>query len=180
MKKDKLFTILIALVFVGMGIGARLLPHLPNFTPVMAVGLFGGAYFSKKLSFFLPFAIMLASDFFIGFYDIRLMVFVYGAVACFVLIGFNLKKNRKWGNIMANSLLASFIFFVVTNFAVWIFSDWYPKNIFGLFQCFYLALPFFKNSLLGDIFYSSMFFGVFKSAEFLFEKLQHKIAVDTR
>lgn len=167
MKKENIFEIIAGTIFIIIGVGVRLLPHLPNFTPVAAIGLFGGAYFSKKTSFFLPLAIMVISDIFIGFYDIKLMVAVYAGLALSVLFGIYLKKNKNWGSIFTYSVFASTTFFVLTNFAVWAFSPWYAKDIFGLANCYFMALPFFRNSLMGDLFYTFAFFGAYQSIEFI-------------
>ncbi len=126
----------------------RLVPHLPNFTPVTAIALFGGLYISNKiLAYALPLIIMFISDIFLGFSSITL--FVYSGFMLVTLIG----TLRKKSNILT-IFMGSLSFFIVTNFGVWLLG--YPKTWTGLVECYTLALPFFRNSLLGDFFYSGV------------------------
>lgn len=126
----------------------RLVPHLPNFTPVTAIALFGGLYISNRiLAYALPLVIMCISDIFLGFSSITL--FVYVGFMLVTLIG-TLRKKPS----ILTIFLGSLSFFVVTNFGVWLLG--YPKTWTGLVECYTLALPFFRNSLLGDFFYSGI------------------------
>jgi len=161
-KNGKILEFFIAMLFIVAGVVLRIIPHAPNFSPITAIALFGAVYLPKKLAFVLPIAALIISDTFIGFYDFKLMAVVYGSFLLCVVLGFWLKKNKKWYNVLASSFLAAFIFFSLTNFAVWAFASWYPKTISGLISCFVMALPFFKNTLLGDIFYAGVFFGSFE------------------
>lgn len=164
-KKVKTLELLVAVLFVFVGIALRLLPHLPNFAPITAIALFGGVYLSRKVALVLPLAAMLVSDMFIGFYEPQLMLFVYGSFILSVFLGFWLKGNKKWQNVLASSAFCALMFFIITNFAVWLFTPWYAKSAFGLAQCYVMALPFLRNSLLGDVFYTGLFFGLFELAE---------------
>lgn len=166
----------LALFFILIGIALRLIPHAPNFAPVAAMALFAGVYFSKKTALFLPLAAMFASDIFIGFYEPKIMAAVYGSFILTVILGFWLKKNKKPHAILAGSILSSVLFFLITNFAVWAFSPWYAKTIFGLMQSYYMALPFFRNTLLGDLFYAAVFFGAYELA-IVYIKKRFKIKV---
>jgi len=152
----------IAIIFVLVGVSLRLLPHAPNFAPIAAIALFGGVYLSRKTALILPIAIMMISDIFIGSYGIKLMVFVYVSFLICVLLGFWLKKHKKWQTVLGSSILSGIIFFILTNFAVWIFTPWYAKTISGIVQCYVMALPFFRNTLLGNIFYAGAFFGSYE------------------
>jgi hypothetical protein len=147
------------LLFVIIGVLARILPHPANFTPIVAIALFGGAYLTKKQAFIIPVFAMLASDFFIGFDSLPMRISVYGSILVGVLAGFWIKKNRSVGRVIGASLISSIIFFVVTNFSVWAFGTMYAKSPIGLVECYLLAIPFFRNTLLGDLFYSGVFFG---------------------
>ena len=160
----------IAIAFVLMGAGLRLIPHPPNFAPIGALALFGGVYLSRKTALILPLAAMVISDIFIGYYEISLMVFVYGSFLLCVALGFWLKRHKKWQTILGSSFLASLTFFLSTNFAVWAFTPWYAKTFSGIIQCYLMALPFFRNTLLGDLFYVTMFFGIYEMAMFLVRK----------
>lgn len=161
-KTGKILELAIAIFLIFTGIAFRFLPHSPNFTPIAAIALFGGVYFSRKIATCLPISAMLISDLFIGFYSWRLMVSVYLSFLICVFLGFKLKTNKKWYTILGYSLLGSCIFYLLTNFAVWAFTGWYPKNFEGLIQCYFMALPFFKNTLMGSLFYTGLLFGVYE------------------
>ena len=161
-KQKKLLGFLIGLTLIIMGLTFRILPHPPNFSPIAAIALFGGFYFSKKISIILPLSILFLSDIFIGFYEPILMAFIYGSFLVCVILGFQLKKHKKWHAILQSSLLCSLIFFFLTNFAVWAFTPWYAKSFSGLIQCYLLAIPFFKNTLLGTLFFTGVIFGTYK------------------
>ena len=161
-KQGKILEFLIGILFVLIGVSFRLFPHPPNFAPVAAIALFGGVYFSKKIALTLPISIMLISDIFIGYYEISLMAVVYGSFLLCVLLGFWLKKNKKWYTIGGSAILGAVLFFLITNFAVWALTPWYAKTLPGLIQCYFMALPFFKNTLLGNLFYVSVFFGIYE------------------
>ena len=139
--------LIIAIIMLA-AVLTRLVPHLPNFTPVTAIALFGGLYISNKiLAYALPLIIMFISDIFLGFSSITL--FVYSGFMLVTLIG----TLRKKTNILT-IFMGSLSFFIVTNFGVWLLG--YPKTWTGLVECYTLALPFFRNSLLGDFFYSGI------------------------
>lgn len=142
-----------------IGFVARVLPHAPNFVPIGAMALFGGAYMSKKQALTLPIAVMVLSDFVIGFDNLPMRLTVYGSFLLVVLVGFWLKKNPNLKNVILSSLATSVLFFLTTNFAVWTFGNLYLKTPSGLSECFLLAIPFFRNTLLGDFFYTGVFFG---------------------
>jgi len=167
----KNFKFIIALLFVLIGVGLRLVPHAPNFTPIAAIALFAGVYFSKKIALTLPILAMLISDLFIGFYDIKLMAAVYGSFILCAILGFWLKKHKKWNTVTGAAFLSSGLFFIVTNFAVWLFSSWYTRSFSGLIQCYIMALPFLKNTLLGDLFYTAVFFGAYELSIALVDKI---------
>ena len=168
MNKPKLLTI------GGMILAAaiiRLLPHPPNFTPIFAMALFGGAYLNKKkLAFLLPLAAMLIGDLFIGFHS--LMLVVYGSIAIITSLGFLLKSRVRPSTVIGVSLLGSLIFYLITNFAVWAMSGTYPPTPAGLVSSYVAALPFFKNSLISGLFYSALMFGSFEFAKRKFPVLE--------
>ncbi|MEK7080530.1 MAG: DUF6580 family putative transport protein [Patescibacteria group bacterium] len=169
-KKEKILKFAVALFFILIGVSLRLIPHAPNFAPIAAIALFGGVYFSKKIALVLPVLAMLISDIFIGFYDFKMMVAVYGSFILCAAMGFWLKNHKKWHTVAGAAILSSVLFFIITNFAVWAFSPWYAKTFFGLIQSYIMALPFFRNSLLGDIFYTGVFFGAYELAEIWIRK----------
>ena len=162
------FWLMLSMV-VGIAI-MRVIPHPPNFTPVAAMALFGGACFDrKKWAFIIPLLAMLLSDtalqllFGWGFHN--LMPVVYLSFIAIVGLGLWVRKNRKVSVIISASIASSVLFFITTNFAVWGFSSLYPKTIQGLIACYTMALPFFGNTLGGDLFYTAVLFGVFALAE---------------
>ena len=138
----------------------RLVPHYPNFTPIAAIALFGGAHFQKRyLAFLIPLTALLLSDLFLGFH--AFMLPVYASFMLVVLIGRLLQNRRRAGYIVLASVSGSVLFFLITNFAVWATTPYYPQNLGGLLTSYTAALPFFHTSLLGDLFYSTLFFGSF-------------------
>lgn len=145
--------------FILIGTVARIIPHVPNFAPIGAMALFGGAYMNKKQAFVLPILAMILSDFFIGFDSLSMRLTVYGSFLLMVSIGLWLKNHLNAKNVIFSSLGASILFFVTTNFAVWVFGSMYPHTLGGLTESYFFALPFFRNTLAGDLFYSGAFFG---------------------
>lgn len=165
-KKYKNF-VLVGLL-VGLVVATRLVDHIPNFTPVAAVAIFAGLYLSRrKWAVIVPLAAMFIADLFLGFYEPILMVAVYGSFALVGLAGIWLRKHKNFGNIILVSLGASLIFYLVTNFAVWAFTPWYPKTIFGLLSSYTLALPFWRNMLMGDLFYIGALVGGYEAVVYL-------------
>lgn len=153
------FIIPVLMVFAAAFV--RLIPHPPNFAPIAAMALFGGAYFNKKsVAFAIPLAAMFLTDAIIGFHSG--MWFVYLSFAFIVLIGMFLLKKVTVKNVVLASLSASLSFFIITNFGVWAFGTMYPKNLIGLFECYVAAIPFIHNTLLGDLVYSGLMFGLFE------------------
>ncbi|MEO7277762.1 MAG: DUF6580 family putative transport protein [Sphingomicrobium sp.] len=142
----------------------RLVPHPPNFTPIGAIALFSGAMFGRRLlAFAAPLAAMLLSDAIIGFHSA--MPVVYAAIALITLIGWALEGRRSIVGVGLASLSASMLFFLVTNLGVWATSGMYPISASGLAACFAAAMPFFQNSVAGDLFYSALLFGGFALIE---------------
>ena len=148
----------------------RLIPHPPNFTAVGAIALFGGAYFSeKKFAFIVPMLAMLLSDLIIGFHNG--MLSVYLSFVIIVGIGIMLSRKIKVKNIISASLFSSVLFFVLTNFQMWIQSPLYAKNISGLITCYVAAIPFFHHTVLGDLFFVGTLFGLFAVLQTKFRQL---------
>ena len=139
----------IVLLIIIFGVICRLIPHPPNFSPVTAIALFGGLNFSdKRIAFSIPLIILFLSDLILGISIINL--FVYTGFSIIVFLGTKI-KSIKFGNI----ILSSFIFFLISNFGVWIIG--YPKNLEGLIMCYTMAIPFFGYSIAGDLFFGYLF-----------------------
>jgi len=158
--------IAIAALIVVLAAVSRLVKHPFNFTPIVAMAIFGGYYLKNKWAALLPLAAMVISDYFIGFYDWQVMASVYLSILLAFFIG-KYASNKKWFFVPLSSLASSITFFLVTNFAVWAFFDWYPHTWAGLITNFTLALPFFRNTLLGDVFYTGVLFGAYELALYL-------------
>jgi hypothetical protein len=161
--------VLIAMVLAAAA--SRLIPHPPNLTSVTAVALFGGAYFSdKRLAFLVPLAALFLSDLILGFYSH--MEVVYLSFALIVCVGLWLQKRRSAFHIAGAALASSVLFFLITNFGVWAFGSLYPKTIAGLLACYVAAIPFFQNTLQGDLFFTAVLFGGFALLERSFPPLR--------
>ena len=140
----------------------RLLPHWPNVSPVAAMALFGGAYFvDKRLALVVPFAALLLSDLIIGLHSS--MLFVYAGFALTVFIGMQLQKRINVSNVLFAVVASSVAFFLITNFGAWMVhgaaNAMYPATFEGLMQAYVAGIPFFQNSLLGNLAYSAIIFG---------------------
>ena len=157
--------------FIFIGAFARLIPHPANFAPISAMALFGGVYLNKKQALTLPILAMILSDFFIGFDSIPMRLSVYGSFLMAVFIGFWVKNHKNPKYIFFASLLSSVLFFIITNFSVWAFTGMYPKNMAGLFETYVYAIPFFRNTILGDLSYSGVFFGGYGLVKKLINRL---------
>jgi hypothetical protein len=149
----------------------RLAPHPPNVTPIAAMALFGGAYFrDRKTAFLLPLAAMLLSDLVLGFgvygmASMKSQPVVYLCMLLTVAIGRSIQTRRAVPTIALATLASSLMFYVVTNFAVWAFDSLYPKTGEGLIACYTAAILFFRNSLIGDLFFAAVLFGGFAVLE---------------
>lgn len=161
MQKNK-STLILAVLLITLGIISRLLPHPANFAPIAAIAIFGGLYLPKRWAIILPMLAMFVSDIFIGFYTWQIMVAVYGSFAIVGLIGLLVRKNKKAATVIGGTILGSVLFFLITNFAVWAFGNMYTHSFAGLTQCYTMAIPFFKNTLLGDLFYTGALVGSFE------------------
>jgi len=135
----------------------RFVPHPPNMTPVIAVSILAVTWFKRPVfQFGFPLLIMLLTDMVIGFHS--LMPVVYLAIMCAGLTGFILKKRSSFSTILGSGLVSSIIFFVMTNFGVWVLSSMYPKTVLGLMSCYVAAIPFFHNTVIATV---GVLFGVF-------------------
>lgn len=163
----KIMTPRIIFVFLVVLVAAfsRLLPHLPNMTPVAAIALFGGSFINRKfLAFLLPVAALFISDLFLGFYPEMYAVYISFIIT--VSIGKILNKKISAISIISASFASSVIFFIITNFAVWMSARFaYPASLAGLGLCYEAALPFFRNEVFGTVVYNTLFFGTFLLAK---------------
>jgi len=147
-----------------------------NFTPVGAITLFGGIYLPKRFALFVPIGAMYVSDMFIGFYDAKIMLAVYGSFILTGIMGFSIRKRKNVATIIGGTLAGSLLFFLITNAAVWAFGDMYAHTLAGLEESYIAALPFFRNSALGDIFYTGMLVGSFEGMRYILVTLKRRRA----
>jgi hypothetical protein len=163
--------ILTLLALILAAAATRLLPHPPNFTSVSAVALFGGAYFAdKRLAFLVPLSALFVSDLVLGLY--AQMQVVYLAFALIVCIGIWLQKHRYVYAITGAALTSSVLFFLVTNFVGFHIHSMYPQTFAGMMASYVAAIPFFANTITGDLFYTALLFGGFALLERRFDGLR--------
>lgn len=152
-------------VLLGLVLAAaifRLLPHPANVAPIAAMALFCGCYLQdKRLAFVVPLLALLLSDLVLGFY--AGIVYVYLGFALVVLLGFWLRGRDRWVNILGASVTASLIFFLVSNFSAWMVLP-YPATFAGLGEAYLAGIPFLRNSMLGDLFFTVCLFGLWRAA----------------
>ncbi len=162
------------LSLISLAVLSRLFPHPPNFTPLVAVGMFGMAYFgSKTWSFLIPLLALYISNlildntlyakYYQGFtwFDNQ-SIWIYGALICTSILSyFSFKGNLSNQRIATTSILSSVLFFVISNLGVWASSGMYPPTFEGFVYCYLMAIPFLGYSLLGDLFYNIFLFGTY-------------------
>jgi len=153
-----------AYILILVGVIFRLLPHPANFTPIGAIALFSGAKLSRSRALFIAITAMLISDIFLGFHTT--MPYVYGSFILIIFLGSWLKNHFNILNTALTAISGSLIFFVITNFGVWLHFNLYPHTISGIIACYVAAIPFYRNTLAGDLIYSTVFFGVFELVRF--------------
>ncbi|MBD3380542.1 MAG: hypothetical protein GF408_08815 [Candidatus Omnitrophica bacterium] len=150
---------MIAYLLILLGILLRLVPHAANMAPVAAIALFAGAYLDRRIAPWVPLAIMVASDLVIGLHDV--VFYTWGA---FLLTGFmgvfTLREKRTPARVMGVTAGASILFFLITNFGVWL--AWYPRTFAGLADCYVKALPFIRNTLASNLIAAAVLFGVYE------------------
>jgi uncharacterized protein DUF6580 len=146
---------------IALAVLCRLIPHPPNVTPVLAVALFGGATLSRRTALAVPLLAMFLSDLALGYPFGWMNLVVYACFLTGVWLGRFLGARSTWRRRVAAALSGSVIFFLATNFAVWLGSEGsYDHTLDGFMRCYVLALPFFRNSLLGDLAWSIGLFGL--------------------
>ena len=146
-------------LLVIAAVASRFIPHLPNFTPIAAIALFGGVYFTdKRLAIIIPLLAMFISDLVIGLHDT--LIYVYASFAIIALLGVVMKSKLQtpW-TLPVLSVFSSLLFYTITNFGVWASGILYPQTADGLGMAYLAGLPFLKYSLAGDAFYILMLFG---------------------
>ena len=152
-KKKDFFPIILILILAM----SRLIPHPPNFTPVISVAIMSGYLFRNiYLSFVVLITSMILADAFIGFYENMLFVYLSLLLIAYIFYKISGKINLK--NLFIYGFFGSVIFYLISNFGVWYFGNLYEKNFNGLIECYFLAIPFFKNTILSTIFFTYITF----------------------
>ncbi|NIG55711.1 DUF6580 family putative transport protein [Chitinophaga sp. Cy-1792] len=169
------FTVTVSILLAAV---SRLLPHPPNFAPMLAIGIFGGALFAKKIwAFIIPIASIWISDLlinnivyaayfdhFVWFYDgFYWQYAVYAIVPLLSALLFG--KTIKVSRIALMGIGAGILFFLVSNFGVWAGTNMYPHTSNGLLTCYIMGLPFLKGTILSNLFYSGILFGAYYVVE---------------
>ena len=162
--KKEIFPISLILILAF----ARLIPHPPNFTPIIAVALISGYFFKNiNLSLLILLVAMLISDLFIGFYEN--MIFVYASLLLITFVFHKISKKINYKNLFIYCFAGSFIFFIFSNFGVWalgspgVLDVAYERNISGLVECYILAIPFFGNTFLSTLIFAYPGMFIYKS-----------------
>lgn len=152
-----------AYFFILFGALLRVAPHAANFAPIGAIALFSGAYLPKKHAALATLGAMVVSDVMIGFDSLQSRLIIYAALMVSVGIGFWMREDKAFTRIVAGSMLGSVVFFLVTNL-VFVFPEpLYAMTWAGQMQSYINGLPFFRNTVLGDLFYTSLFFGAYEA-----------------
>ena len=167
----RFITLLLIILIVSL---TRLLPHAYNFTPLGAIALFGGAYFSRKFwAVLIPLVAVFVSDLLVNnilyasFNEGFVWVYsgFYWQYACYIIIammGMGMFNKVNVKNVALGALGSSILFFVVTNFAAWLGNPMYPQSFSGLMMSYTAGIPFFGGTLIGTLFYSGVLFGGFE------------------
>jgi len=157
---------MIAYILIAFGFMLRLIPHVPNMVPVAAIAIFAGAYLNKKIVPWVPLAIMVISDLIIGLHGV--IFYTWGAFILIGYMGMFLRTRRTPARIFSMGVLSALVFFVITNFGVAL--AWYPHTAAGFVSCYVNALPFLRNTLVSNVLFSFVFFGVYEMAVKMAEK----------
>ena len=166
---NKLETAIPYAAIILLAVTARIIPHPPNFAPIGGLALFSGSHFKKKVALLLPILAMVFSDVFRGWH--ATLIYVYASFIAITLIGSMVGQKPNFKSLVLASLSSSMIFFFLTNFGVWATTNFYPHSLDGLYQSYIMALPFFRNTVLSDLFYTFSFFYGFEYIMILWRKI---------
>jgi hypothetical protein len=167
----KFQNLMVVFAIIMFAVILRILPHPPNVAPIAAIALFGGFYLDKRLAIIVPLIALFISDILIGIHII--MPFVYLSFILTALIGIHFKNRKSIKSVLVSTLFASSVFFFITNLGVFLVGNLYPHTLEGLINCYYMAVPFFRNTLVGDLLFVGLFFGSFELAIKLLKRFQH-------
>lgn len=148
---------LVVFLIVAAGVLLRAIPHPWNVSPILGLALFSGAHLKTHKSLFILLGILFLSDIVLGFHST--MLFTWGSTLLVFVLGKSLKRTEFGAKIFLTSFLGSFLFYLVTNLGVFLVTPLYGKSWEGLFQCYLMGVPFFRNAVVGDTVYTLVFFG---------------------
>lgn len=172
---SKYFPVIIMML---IGALARLIPHVPNFTPTESIAIFGATYLGRNyLTVLIPLVVLYLTDFIINntvarsffpshdgivWFD-SYMIFNVIAIVSIILISSQLLKKINVFNVLMSVVSASVIFFIITNFGSWASEkSIYPSDFSGLMMSYAAGLPFFKTSLFGNLIFTTILFGSYE------------------
>jgi hypothetical protein len=176
MRLSRLFMVLGLII---MGIFSQFLPHPPNFASMNAIALLSPSYLeNRRLSFAAVVPILFFNDLMYGFHST--MPFVYLSMGLIIWMGNGLKKTMSLRLLPLACFAAALLFFLIVNFGVWLTSSLYPKTLTGLGWCYFAAIPFFMNQILGDLFYGFCFYYLHCVWKFVQKKQTHDQPINSK
>lgn len=164
--KNSYSIVFLTAFLVGVAVISRLIEHPANFAPIAAIALVAAFYSASRFSWIIPLVAMGIADLFIGFYDMKVMLAVYGSYLLIWFLGRWARSMKTKWSLLPATLLGSISFFLITNFSVWAFTPLYEKTADGLSLAYAMGIPFFKWTLAGDVFYLIIFVSVIEIALF--------------
>lgn len=165
---------MLAYFFILFGAVLRVIPHPANFAPIGAVALFGGVYLNKRYALILPIAAMFISDIFIGFDSWQSRFIVYGSFLLIGILGLAIRNHKNIFSVIGGSLLGSTLFYLITNCVIFYSTKMYPHTWPGQVASYTNALPFFRYTLLGDLFYVGVLFGSYELVKYFQYGFNHQ------
>ncbi len=164
---SKRSTVILIVSFALFAFMVRLAPHAPNMTPLGALALTAGIFLRGRWTWAVPLVVLFVTDLVLGGYAWPVMLSVYGSFALITWVGRLLKTASRPAQIIVGSASASLFFFLTTNFAVWAWTPMYEKTWQGLMLSYTLAIPFFRNMFIGDLFYTTSFLAIIVCVQYL-------------
>ncbi len=154
-------------LIIALAIAARFIPGAANFSPVYAGLLFSGAYLKRRDSIWFPVLLLAGSDLLVNslLYQASfqwMQTLNWVGFAAIVMVGWWLQKRVNMRNVLVASVAGPSVFFVISNFAVWIGGGMYPPTFGGLAACYAAAIPFYGNSLISAVLFSGILFGAYE------------------
>lgn len=151
---------MLALALIVLGALSRLIVHVPNFTPVIAIALFAGVYLKKNQAVIFSILILAMTDIILGYHPT--ILFTWGTIGLIAALGIVLRKKKSFPKTLGFSLLSAFLFYLITNFGVWLTTGIYAKTLTGLVECYVMAIPFFRSTLVSTLGYTFVLFGAYE------------------